>query len=287
MLGHKIYQVFSSQAETWTTLHGSLSKFSRLDLFDADKVFEEVDAQDFSTVERCLTELRPEIVINSVGVIKQKSDSDDIIKNLEVNSIFPHKVASLVREWGARFITFSTDCVFDGKKGNYEESDFSNARDLYGKSKSLGEVTGSNCLTLRTSIIGREICSEKSLVEWFLSNKGGRVKGFSNAIYSGFPTIVAAQILWDVCENHKKLEGLFHLSSEPINKFDLLKLIDSKLDLGIEIEKYEGFRVDRSLDSSRFQNETGFRPENWTTMVDQMFEDPTPYEDWKKLLKTN
>lgn len=287
MLGHKIYQVFEKKLETYCTLRRNYSKYGSLNLFDEKRVFENINVQDFSKVSNCLRELLPDIVINAVGVIKQKSNSRDVVNNLEINSIFPHKVAQITREIGARFITFGTDCIFDGKKGNYKEKDSPNSTDLYGQSKFWGEVSEKNCLTLRTSIIGREIESKRSLVEWFLNNRGGTVRGFSNAIYSGFPTIIIAEILLDIIENHQKLEGVYHLSSDPINKFDLLNLINTKQKLGIEIERFEDLRIDRSLDSTKFRRETKYISDNWETLIEKMFNDPTPYENWRKKNKNN
>lgn len=285
MLGHKLYQVFKEKFETWVTLRCASSKFSMLELFDEKRVLENLDVFKFETVENAIRELEPDVVVNAIGVIKQKADAKDTIKNIEINALFPHKVAEVTNSIDARFITLSTDCVFNGLKGNYNETEVPNATDLYGKSKHLGEVRDGNCLTLRTSIIGRELGTSKSLVEWFLANKGQNVRGFSNAIYTGFPTLVLAGILADIIANKKDLSGLYHFSSNPITKYDLLALINSKLDLGIEIERFEDFYLDRSLDSTRFREETGFAPYDWIELVRIMLDDSTPYEQWRSALE--
>lgn len=191
-------------------------------------------------------------------------------------------MAETAEKINARLINISTDCVFDGEKGFYKEEDISNATDVYGKSKNLGEVMGENCLTLRTSIIGRELQTSHSLVEWFLSNRGKSVKGFLNAIYSGFPTIILADIIADLIENHRNLSGLYHVSAEPINKFELLELINEAYQTDIEIEPFADFKIDRSLDSTKFRNETGFNPLSWREMIKIMADDPTPYDEWRK-----
>ena len=178
-------------------------------------------------------------------------------------------------------ITISTDCVFDGKKGNYKESDIPNAVDLYGRSKNLGEVTEGNALTIRTSIIGRELQTRYGLVEWFLSNQGRKVNGFSNAVFSGFPTEVFGDILGQIITKYKNLQGLYHISSDPINKFDLLKFVKEAFEANIEIVEFSDFEIDRSLDSTKFKNETGFKPKSWEEMIKIMSEDKTRYELWK------
>lgn len=283
LLGHKLVQVLSKKFDVWATLRDGFPEYDRLNIFERRKVFENICAEDFEKVSRVIRTAKPDVIINAVGVIKQKAEARDVVKTLEVNAIFPHKVARSANEINARFISFSTDCVFDGSKGNYTEEDRPNATDLYGLSKYLGEVDEDGCLTLRTSIIGREISTSRSLVEWFLSNQGGTVKGFSNAIYSGFPTIVVARLISDIIENHQNLSGIYHLSSEPINKFDLLKLIGEKLKLDINIEPFEDFKIDRSLNSDKFRQATNFQPDQWEILIEQMLEDETPYEKWRSV----
>ncbi|MBV9959025.1 MAG: SDR family NAD(P)-dependent oxidoreductase, partial [Acidobacteria bacterium] len=150
------------------------------------------------------------------------------------------------------------------------------------RTKYLGEAKGEGSLTLRTSIIGRELGTAHSLVEWFLSNRGGKVKGFQHAIYSGFPTIVMADIIADLIERHKDLSGLYHVSSEPINKYELLRLMREAYRVEIEIEPETEFRIDRSLDSQKFRAATGFTPDTWPQMIERMAADPTPYEEWRR-----
>lgn len=282
MLGHKLVQKLSKKFDVWTTLRANLSKFENFNIFDRQKTIENIKAEDFFELRNIVSKVKPDVIINAVGLIKQLPSSKNVIETLTVNSILPHKLAEIAAEFGARLINVSTDCVFSGVKGNYTEDDVSDAYDLYGKSKNLGEVSAENCLTFRTSIIGRELTSAHSLVEWFLSNRGKKVKGFVNAIYSGFPTTVFAAIITDLILEHPKLYGLYHVSSEPINKYELLKLINDKYQAGIEIEPETDFKIDRSLNSAKYRKVTGFSPPTWEEMIEQMACDPTPYDEWKK-----
>lgn len=282
MLGHKLWQVLRERFDTWVTVRSGYPAYARYDLFDPEHTVGGVDVFDFDTVMRAVATVHPEVVVNAVGIIKQLPTAKDPIVSLTVNSLFPHRLAVLCQAAGARLIHISTDCVFSGRKGMYTEDDAPDAEDLYGRSKLLGEVSSPCCLTLRTSIIGRELESANGLVEWFLSNQGGRVQGYTNAIYTGFPTLVLAQIIADVIERHPDLSGLYHVSSEPISKYELLCLLHDAYRVSTEIEPFSDVRIDRSLDSSRFRTATGFTPLPWPDMVRAMATDPTPYETWRQ-----
>jgi dTDP-4-dehydrorhamnose reductase len=283
MLGHKLVQEFRGRFETWAAIRTSYKAVEELEIFDEARTLEHVDATDFDSLRRCVESARPDVVVNAVGVIKQLPTAKDVIATLTINSIFPQRLAQLSADLGFRLICISTDCVFLGDKGNYTENDAPDALDLYGRSKHFGEVSGDNCLTLRTSIIGREIGTSHSLVEWFLSNRGGSVRGFVNAIYSGFPTILLADIIGGLIADHPKLNGLYHISSAAINKYELLSMIRDAYRVEIEIDAFEDLRIDRSLNSERFSESTGFSAPPWTTMIERMAEDPTPYEQWRKI----
>lgn len=281
MLGHKLYQRLSSRFDVAATIRGEFSSIGRFGIFDPTKIIENIDVRDRSSVESAIVAARPDVVINAVGVIKQLPSAKDVITTLEINAIFPHRLAELGAKYGFRTISVSTDCVFDGVKGHYTESDIPNATDLYGKSKALGELTDENCLTLRTSIIGRELGTSHSLVDWFLSNRGGSVKGFTRAIYSGFPTIVFADIIGDLVANRPELSGLYQVASQPINKFELLKLVNSAYDANIEIVPENDFAIDRSLDAAKFNELIGFKPAPWPELVARMAADETDYDAFK------
>lgn len=281
MLGHKLIQELSPHADVYGTLRHEFGDFGRFGIIDQTKCIPNVDAANEAAVRKVIESVKPNIVLNAIGVVKQLPTSKDVITTLTINSIFPHRLAHLADEHGFRLITISTDCVFDGVKGNYSESDVPNAVDLYGKSKNLGEVDHGRSLTLRTSIIGRELSTSHSLVDWFLSNEGGSVKGFRHAIYTGFPTVVLANIIKDLIFEHPDLKGLYHVSSDSINKYELLGLLKKYYKANIDIEPSDEVRIDRSLDSTRFRNETGFKPVAWPEMIEQMAADPTPYSQRK------
>lgn len=277
MLGHKLVQCLSQDLNVYSTVRDRFSEIEHLGIFDESKTISEFNIDDPQTVADIIASLKPDVVINAIGVIKQRPTANDVVGVLSINSIFPQRLAILAEKFNFRLISLSTDCVFSGKKGNYTELDTPDATDLYGQSKRWGEVSGENCLTLRTSIIGRELRSGHSLVEWFLSNENSSVKGFSEAIYSGFPTIIIADIIKDLILHRPGLSGIFHVSSEPINKYELLMLIRDAYGVNIEIEKDEEFIIDRSLNSDKFREITGFSPCSWPQMIKKMADDTTNY----------
>jgi dTDP-4-dehydrorhamnose reductase len=286
MLGHKAVQVLKNKFDVYATIRSDFQAVERFEIFEKTNTFSNIDVENDDALKNIITDLKPEFVLNAVGIIKQLESSKNVIKTLTVNSIFPHKIAEYAAVAGVKVVTVSTDCVFRGDKGNYKEEDISDATDVYGKSKNLGELYAEHCLTLRTSIIGREIGTAHSLVEWFLSNRGRRVNGFINAIYSGFPTIVLAEIIADLIIEQPNLHGLYHVSSRPISKYDLIRLINEKFDARIEIETFADFYMDRSLNSEKFQNATGFVAPEWETMIERMADDSTPYEVWRNFKNT-
>lgn len=280
MLGHKLVQVFRDRVDTYYTIRGTYQELEKFSIFPAHGVVEEIDAMDFKTVRSAIEQARPTVVINAVGIIKQKPTSKNVTDVLTLNSILPNQLASLADEIGFRLITISTDCVFSGSKGMYTETDHPDACDLYGQSKRWGEVDSRACLTLRTSMIGRELKGHHSLVDWFLSQQGS-VYGFANAIYSGFPTLVLAETILKIIQDHPELNGVLHVSSDPINKYELLRLINQETGSKVHIEKDTDFRIDRSLDSTRFRQATGFVPTPWPKMIARMISDSTPYDSWR------
>lgn len=282
MLGHKLVQAWQNKFDVYTTIRKSFAELKYLQIFERNKTFDNVEVENFASIEKIIDEVQPNVIVNAIGIIKQLPTSKNIVKTLEVNSIFPHKLAEICQAKNIRFITISTDCVFNGNKGNYTEEDISNAEDVYGKSKNLGEVIGENCLTIRTSIIGREIGTSHSLVDWFLSNDGKTVKGFTKAIYSGFPTIVLADILANLIENYPNLSGLYQISSNPIDKFSLLQIIREAYNANILIEKDTNFEIDRSLNCDKFKNATNFSPKSWEEMIRLMAEDSQKYSFYDK-----
>jgi dTDP-4-dehydrorhamnose reductase len=231
-----------------------------------------VDAHYFDSVIRALASIQPDIVINCIGIIKQLPSASDPLTAITVNAQLPHRLSLICRTAGARLIHISTDCVFNGKKGMYKESDESNAEDLYGRTKYLGELTYQHCVTLRTSIIGHELKGRYGLIEWFLA-QNEKIRGFRKAIYSGFPTAELARIINDYVLPNPELSGIYHVSSEPISKYDLLRLVARQYDKKIEIEPDDDFVQDRSLDSAIFREATNYQPPSWDKLIEMMHSD--------------
>ena len=234
-----------------------------------ERLQEGVDADNFDTIVRALTAVEPDIVINCIGLIKQLPIANDPISMISINSLLPHRIALLCKAAGIRMIHISTDGVFDGKRGGYTERDEVNISDVYGMSKFLGEVNYPHCLTLRTSIIGHELEGKRGLVEWFLSQKRD-VRGYTKAIYSGLPTIELAEIISDYILPNDNLAGIYHVSSDPISKYELLCLIAEKYGKKITIAPINKVEIDRSLNSSTFRSLTGYKPPSWPELIDKM-----------------
>ncbi|WP_088185953.1 SDR family oxidoreductase [Desulfosporosinus sp. FKA] len=274
MLGHTLFRHLAGERnlDVFTTVRSSkvLSDWRPRD--QMKKVRQDIDIHQMEGLVEVFGEVKPDIVINCIGIIKQIPEAEDPIETITINALLPHRIASLCSKAGVRMIHISTDCVFDGEKGNYAESDVSNARDLYGRAKYLGEVAYPHCITLRTSIIGHELKGNYGLLEWFLSQKDG-VRGFRNVIYSGFPTIELSQIIADYVIPNSEMSGLYHVSSNPISKYELLKLINAQYGKNINIEPEDGVRSDRSLNSSVFRSLTGYSPPTWEELINEMYQD--------------
>lgn len=231
-----------------------------------------LDVLDYDSVASLFDRARPDVVINCVGLVKQLAAASDPLVTLPINSLLPHRLARLCSLINARLIHISTDCVFSGSKGNYTEEDETDAKDLYGRSKLLGElINQANAITLRTSIIGRELNTAHSLVEWFLSQQG-MATGYTKAVFSGLPTCELATVIRDVVVPQADLTGLYHVSAEPISKFDLLHLIAKQYAKQVVIEKDSRLQIDRSLDSSKFSAATGYRVPSWPELVARLYE---------------
>ena len=237
----------------------------------AEKIITGVDVENHDSLVRAFATAKPDVVVNCIGLVKQLEDANDPLQAVPINTLLPHRLAALCNVAGARLIHISTDCVFSGATGNYVETDFPDAYDLYGRSKLLGEVDYPNAITLRTSIIGHELTGGRSLVGWFLSQQGS-VKGFTKAIFSGLPTIELATVVRDVVLDYSKLRGLYHIAAKPINKFDLLNLVAKAYGKDIEIIPSEQLVIDRSLCAEKFRLATGYVAPEWPILVNRMAE---------------
>ncbi len=252
------------------TLRQSLSHYARYNLFNQENSIADVDVREFSRLAQVVEDFRPDAVVNSVGIIKQRKEAAYAVQSIEINALLPHKLALLCERLGARLVHLSTDCVFSGSKGLYREDDLPDARDLYGRSKLLGEISTNGAITLRSSIIGLELSRKKSLIEWFLAQQG-IIQGFRRAIYSGVTTLEMAHIIEHLLMHHPNLSGIWQVASQPINKYELLSELLKRLPgLDIEIEADDSFECDRSLDGSHFQQETGYKIPSWPLMLDEL-----------------
>ncbi len=283
MLGHKLVQCLGPRFETFATFRTVPSGYAHLGILDESRALTHVSVQDFDSIVRAVNSVRPDVVVNCIGIVKQDVAAKDPLLSIGVNALFPHRLAQVCGAAGARLIQISTDCVFSGRKGNYVESDVSDAEDLYGRTKFLGEVNDDNCLTLRTSIIGRELQSSQGLIEWFLSQEGKSVRGFRRAIFSGFTTLALSEIIAHLIADFRGLSGVWHVAAEPITKFDLLSLVKQIYELNIEIEPDETFVCDRSLNGERFRQATRFIPPGWSEMIQEMYQDLTSYAELRRM----
>ncbi|MBG6073085.1 MULTISPECIES: SDR family oxidoreductase [unclassified Polaromonas] len=230
-----------------------------------------VDVENLDSLMRLFTLTRPEVVINCIGLVKQLSEADDPLAAIPINALLPHRLARLCAVAGARFIHMSTDCVFAGTKGMYREVESTDARDLYGLSKYLGEVDYPHAITLRTSIIGHELNSAHGLIGWFLAQNGA-VNGFTRAIFSGLPTVELARVIRDFVIPNPELRGVYHVSAEPIAKYDLLQLVAHVYEKNILINPDDSLVIDRSLNSERFRKITGYQTPAWPELIRRMRE---------------
>ena len=270
MLGNALFRFFaqSNGYATFGTVRTETAKSLFHQVWQANLMVG-VDVENVDHLATLFASVKPHIVINCVGLVKQLAQSEDPLLAIPINAILPHRLAKFCSMIDARFIHISTDCVFSGSKGMYSEQDTPDAIDVYGRSKLLGEVDYPNAVTLRTSIIGHELTQSRSLIGWFLSQTG-QVKGYNRAIFSGLPTVELARVIRDYVLKDDSLQGLYHVSAAPINKYDLLKLIAKVYGKKIDIELDEDFVIDRSLDATKFNLATGFKCPEWPQLIDAM-----------------
>ena len=273
MLGHKAFEILSlnDKYEVYGTLRSEndIKKYFS-ESKNCRNIFSEIDALDLNSVFDIIDSLRPDLVINCIGIIKQLKESHNALLSIEINSLFPHKLADHIKGSKIRLIHISTDCVFSGDKGNYIETDHSDAKDLYGKTKFLGELINyNNCITIRTSIIGPELQTKVSLLEWFLSQKG-EVNGYVNAIYSGLTTNELILIIEKYIIPAPEKKGLYHLSSDPISKYNLLKIIAKIYNKKIKINPFNEFKNNKSLNCDKFIDDFNFKKKSWVQMIKEL-----------------
>jgi len=272
MLGSTVYRYLSSMdddLDVYGTYRRGRPFFAKDCISKYERLFQ-VDVMVQGQLSCVMSELRPDIVINCIGLVKQLNLDSQILSAIEINALLPHLILRICDDLNARLIHFSTDCVFTGKKGMYVEEDAHDAQDIYGVSKYLGEVNfSSRAITLRTSLIGHEYGAGHSLLNWFLS-QNEFILGYEKVIFSGLPVIEIAHILQKYVIPNPELHGLYHLSAHPISKFKLLQLISSVYKKNIYIKPDDNYVIDRSLDSNKFQKNTGYRPRSWELLIEDM-----------------
>ncbi|WP_395783308.1 dTDP-4-dehydrorhamnose reductase family protein [Aquirufa sp.] len=275
MLGFQLLK-FASKISTMSvfgTVRNKASLFSNQKYINLNNIFELNDIQNYSGLNEIIRKISPDVIINAIGIVKQSDLAQNSIASIEINSLLPHKLAKICQDNSAKFIHISTDCVFDGLKGNYKLTDVSNANDLYGRSKFLGEVIYGNSITLRTSIIGHEISGHNhGLLDWFLQAKS-TVLGYNKAIFSGVTTFELARLIFENILPKESVSGLFQVASYPINKFDLLNIIREKYNLDIEIIASDHVQIDRSLDGTYFNQVFNYSPPTWPKMIEDFYTD--------------
>jgi dTDP-4-dehydrorhamnose reductase len=270
MIGSAMFRVLSEKTDwhVWGTMRSAETK--RFFPGDRqDKLIAGVDVEKQDALLRMFARVQPDVVVNCIGLTKHHKEAEDPQLALPLNALLPHRMADLCVVAGARLIHVSTDCVFAGTKGNYVEGDTPDAGDVYGKSKHMGEVDYAQAITLRTSTIGHELQSKYGLLEWFLSQEG-RCMGFNRAIFSGLPSSEFARVVRDVVIPRPDLHGLYNVGAAPIGKYELLQLIAKAYGKKIDIVRDDEFSIDRSLNSTLFNQDTGYKAVAWPDLIQAM-----------------
>jgi dTDP-4-dehydrorhamnose reductase len=280
MLGHQLGRILNSRMDVFGTVRLDTKQYEALNILPEKQLIGNIDITHLASLKKTLELIRPDAVVNGIGIVKQRDEAKQAVPSIQVNALFPHQLADLCIERGIRVIQMSTDCVFSGFRGNYSEIDVPDPVDLYGRTKLLGELNRAGCLTLRTSIIGWQLNTFSSLLSWFALQRGKHIKGYHKAIYSGFSTVVIAQLIGDILQTRRDLSGLYQVASEPITKFDLLVRLGDRLGWkDIVIDPDDQFFCDRSLSGARFSTATGWRPPTWEAMIEGLAAEWPRYAD--------
>ena len=280
MLGHQLCRVLNNRMDVFGTVHLDAKEYEPLNILPEKQLIGNMDITHLANLKKTLELIKPNAVVNGIGIVKQRDEAKQAVPSIQVNALFPHQLAELCIERGIRVIQMSTDCVFSGFRGNYSEIDVPDPVDLYGRTKLLGELNRLGCLTLRTSIIGWQLNTFSSLLSWFALQRGKHIKGYHKAIYSGFSTVVIAQLIGDILQTRQDLSGLYQVASEPITKFDLLIRLRDRLGWkDVVIDPDDQFFCDRSLSGARFSTATGWRPPTWEAMIEELSAEWPHYAD--------
>jgi dTDP-4-dehydrorhamnose reductase len=269
MLGNAVFSVLSEtdDAQVFGTVRSEdARRFFIPEL--ASRLVVAENLEDFETLEGLFDMVEPQVVVNCVAL--GKSASSDLMKLISIFSLLPHRLGRLCRLRSARLVLISSDGVFSGSCGGYTEDDYPDGSDSYGIAKQLGELNEPHVITLRTSIIGHELQTKSGLIEWFLS-QSGQCRCYTRAIFTGFPTVVLAQVIRDVVIPRPDLHGIYHVATQPISKFDLLRLVAQRYAKSIELMPDDNVIINRSLSAERFEKATGYTPPAWPELIDSMY----------------
>lgn len=284
-LGHKLWQYLPSKfPNTFVSIRKPKAYYKKCDLFNGPNVIDNFDLQDFDKLYSVFNTINPSIIINCTGITPRRQEAKSVLSSVYINGVLPSIITNWCSKNNSHLIHFSTNCVFDGVVGNYVESDVPNiydTTDIYGFTKSIGEVKSDCALVIRSSFIGREIFGGTELLEWFLSQEGKKVNGFCNALFTGLTTNQFSILIGDIIEKFKYLNGIYHVSSETISKYELLLLMKEAYKIDIDIEPDYTFTCKRNLNGDKFVKDTGFLCPSWHQMMFEMAADKTPYNQWR------
>lgn len=268
MLGHQVAHQLSRSHDVVTTVR----KPPTLEIETAlagCAVVVGVDIRDPGATRDLLLSTRPHAVINAVGIVKQRPEGADPLESIEVNSLFPHRLASEASLVDARVIHISTDCVFSGTRGDYREPDNPDPIDLYGRSKLLGELSGQRCMTIRTSMIGLELAHFTGLIEWFLHQRH-MVRGYTKVIWNGLTTTELARVLDTLVTDYPTMDGIWHVSGQTISKYELLSSLATMIGRRPAVVPDDSVVIDRSLNSKRFREAIQYEPPGCDAMLSEL-----------------
>ena len=283
LIGNRLVRHLRENADVYASTRTDRGQIPVLEhILDPNKWIFRFNATDFQLLESEIGRLRPKVIVNCLGIVKQHISASDTETTILLNSALPNRLSSLAVKYEFKLIHLSTDCVFSGNTGNYIESATPDPVDLYGRSKTLGELNNSQDLTLRTSFVGREIKSFTNLFEWVRKNQNTKIVGYKKAIYSGLTTQVTSEIIERLIFDFSTLTGLWHLASEPISKFDLIQKLSDSLNLRLDIEVDEEFICDRSLNPGALTAMTGVVAPDWPTMLERYVLEQDWYENFLK-----
>ena len=279
MLGHKMCQVLSGADEFYVYggLRGRAEAVKALPFFQDTDLVGGLDVNDWGRAKDSIANLKPDVIVNCVGLTTRKIDPAASAQVVELNALLPHRLAHLATDLGARMIHFSTDCVFQGGAGPYAVDHPKDAQDLYGMSKALGEVDAPGCLTIRSSIVGREIRGFTEFFEWIFSQKGQGVSGFTKALYNGLTTKFMAELVRDLILQSPDIRGILQIGSQPASKAQLIQQVSDIFDLGITVNSVDQGK-DKTLQTQVAQQDIGFQPPTWAELISDLKRENHLYE---------